>query len=122
MSSDLDNLKMTYNRIYEVSLQIGQLIDRKLYSELVTFMNKKDQLLNEAGVLIEKLREKNENVQSLTEICTKIQQQEQANIIALTSIRDEIKKELTKASKNTKLISAYSNTELKQGNILDYRQ
>ncbi|MBS4759087.1 MAG: hypothetical protein KHX03_00100 [Clostridium sp.] len=122
MSSDLDNLKMTYNRIYEVSLQIGQLIDRKLYSELVTFMNKKDQLLNEAGVLIEKLREKNEDVQSLTEICTKIQQQEQANIIALTSIRDEIKKELTKASKNTKLISAYSNTELKQGNILDYRQ
>ncbi len=122
MSANLENLKMTYNRLYEVSLQIGQLIDRKLYSELVTFMNKKEQLLNEAGVLIEKLKQNEEDVQSLTEICTKIQKQEQANIIALTAVRDEIKKELTKASKNTKLISAYSNAEFKQGNILDYKQ
>ncbi len=122
MSNDLENLKMTYNRLYEISLQIGQLIDRQLYSELVTFMNKKDQILHEAGVLIEKLREKNVNVDSLTEICTKIQNQELANITALTSVKDDIKKELSKATKNTRLISAYSNAEFKQGNILDYRQ
>ena len=63
-----------------------------------------------------------EDTSKLVEICTKIQKQEQANIIALSSIRDDIKKELSKATKNTKLISAYSNTEIKQGNILDYRQ
>lgn len=122
MNNDLENLKLTYNRLYEISLQIGQLIDRQLYSELVTFMNKKDQILHESGVLIERLREKNVNVDSLTEICTKIQNQELANITALSTVRDDIKKELNKATKNTKLISAYSNTELKQGNILDYRQ
>ena len=122
MSKDLENLKMVYNRLYEVSIQIGQLIDRALYSELVTFMNKKDQLLNEAGVLVEKVRASNENTDSLVEICTLFQEQEQANIIALTAVRDEIKKELTKATKNTKLLNAYSKAELKQGNILDYRQ
>ena len=37
-------------------------------------------------------------------------------------VRDEIKKELGKTAKSSKLISAYSNAELKQGNILDYRQ
>ena len=122
MSKDLENLKMVYNRLYEVSIQIGQLIDRALYSELVTFMNKKDQLLNEAGVLVEKVRASNENTDSLVEICTLFQEQEQANIIALTAVRDEIKKELTKATKSTKLLNAYSKSELKQGNILDYRQ
>lgn len=122
MSSDLKNLELTYKKIYEVSVQIAQLIDRQIYSELITFINKKEQLFNEAGVLLEKVRAQGLDTDSLIEICTKIQKQEQANIITLTTIKDDIKKELNKTSKNTKLISAYSNTEFKQGNILDYRQ
>lgn len=122
MSTDLDNLELTYKKIYEISVQIAQLIERKIYTELITFLNKKEQLFKEAGKLLEKVNSNGENTSKLEEICTKIQKQEQANIVALTAIRDDIKKELSKASKNTKLISAYSNTELKQGNILDYRQ
>lgn len=122
MSSDLANLELTYKKIYEISVQIAQLIERQIYTELITFLNKKEQLFKEAGVLIEKVNSKKEDTSKLVEICTKIQKQEQANIIALSSIRDDIKKELSKATKNTKLISAYSNTEIKQGNILDYRQ
>lgn len=122
MSSDLTNLELTYKKIYEVSIQIAQLIDRKIYSELVTFINKKEQLFDEAGALLEKVNAKNEDTSSLVEICTKIQKQEQANIVALTVIKDDIKKELNKTAKSAKIISAYSNTELKQGNILDYRQ
>ena len=122
MSIDLDNLEMTYKKIYEVSVQIAQLIDRQIYSELVTFMSKKEQLFKEAGNLIEKVKAKNEDTSRLVEICTKIQKQEQENIVALSMVRDEIKKELGKTAKSSKLISAYSNAELKQGNILDYRQ
>ena len=122
MSTDLDNLELTYKKIYEVSVQIAQLIERQIYTELITFLKKKEQLFKEAGGLIEKVNSMKEDTSKLVEICTKIQKQEQANIIALSSIRDDIKKELSKATKNTKLISAYSNTEIKQGNILDYRQ
>lgn len=122
MSSDLKNLELTYKKIYEISIQIAQLIDRQIYSELITFINKKEQLFNEAGILLEKVNAQNINTDSLIEICTKIQKQEQANIINLTSIKDDIKKELNKTSKNTKLISAYSNSEFQKGNILDYRQ
>ncbi len=122
MSNDLDNLELTYKKIYEVSVQIAQLIDRKIYSELVTYLNRKEQLFKEVEKYLKKVTENNEDTSRLVEICTKIQKQEEANIIALTSVRDDIKKELSKASKNTKLISAYSNTELKQGNILDFRQ
>lgn len=122
-TSDLQNLEMTYSRLYEISVQIGQLIDRKLYSELITFMTKKEKLLKEAEVLVQKLQNQKINVEKLTEICTKYQTQEMANIQALTLIRDDIKKELSKASKDSKLLNAYSShSELKQGNILDYRQ
>lgn len=122
MSNELNNLEIVYKQIYEVSIQIAQLIDRKIYTELITFIKRKEQLYNEAGALLEKVQNNKENTDSLIEICTKIQNQEKSNIIALNEIRDELKKELNKTSKNTKLISAYSNTELKQGNILDYRQ
>src|SRR5574344_2460457 len=101
MSYDFDNLKIIYNKIYEVAVQIGQLIDRKIYTELVTFLNKKEQLYKESGALIEKLKTTGEDLSSLTEICTKIQKQEQSNITALTMVRDEIKKELNKANKST---------------------
>lgn len=122
MSNELNNLEIVYKQIYEISIQIAQLIDRKIYTELITFIKRKEQLYNEAGALLEKVQNNKENTDSLIEICTKIQNQEKSNIIALNEIRDELKKELNKTSKNTKLISAYSNTELKQGNILDYRQ
>lgn len=122
-TSDLQNLEMTYSRLYELSVQIGQLIDRKLYSELITFMTKKEKLLKDAEELVQKLQNQKVNIEKLTEICTKYQNQEIANIQALTMIRDDIKKELSKASKDSKLLNAYSaNKELKQGNILDYRQ
>ena len=122
MSNDLANLELTYKRIYEISIQIAQLIDRKIYTELVTYINKKEQLFIEAGNLLEKVKVKNEDTSSLIDICTKIQKQEQANIVILTEIKDDLKKELNKTAKSAKIISAYSNPEFKQGNILDYRQ
>lgn len=122
MSLDLTNLEQTYQKFYEVSLQIGELIERELYDELITYMSKKDKLLYEAGILIQKIKEKNEDTKLIEEICTKIQKQELANISALTVIRDGVKKELNKTSKSSKLVGAYSNAEFKQGNILDFSE
>jgi len=122
MNTDLANLELIYKKIYEVSVQIAQLIDREIYSELVTFINRKEQLFNEAGELLEKVKSQNLDTSSLVDICTKIHHQEKANLISLNSVKNELKVELNKTSKNAKLISAYSNSELKQGNILDYRQ
>lgn len=122
-TTDVENLEMIYNKLYELSVQIGQLIDRKLYTELVTFLAKKDKLLKDAEKIVQKLQGQNFNTEKLKEICQKYQNQEIANINSLKLVRDDIKKELTKASKDSKLLNAYaSNKEIKQGNILDCRQ
>ena len=104
---DLNNLKIIYGRMYELSIQIGQLIDRELYSELVTYLNKKDQLLQKSNELVKKLIGQKIDLSELEEICKKIDEQERANINALTLVRDELKKELNKTSKNTKALSAH---------------
>lgn len=117
------NLEMIYNKLYELSVQIGQLIDRKIYSELITYMNRKDKLLKEAEEQISKLKGQEFNSDNLKEICTKYQKQELANIEALKAIKEDLKNELRKTSQSSKLLNAYAqNKELKQGNILDYRQ
>ncbi len=122
-TTDVENLEMIYNKLYELSVQIGQLIDRKLYTELVTFLAKKDKLLKDAEKIVQKLQGQNFNTENLTEICKKYQNQETINLNSLKLVRDDIKKELTKASKDSKLLNAYaSNKEIKQGNILDCRQ
>lgn len=122
-TTDVENLEMIYNKLYELSVQIGQLIDRKLYTELITFLAKKDKLLKEAEKVVQKLQGQNFNTENLTEICKKYQNQETINLNSLKLVRDDIKKELTKASKDSKLLNAYaSNKEIKQGNILDCRQ
>lgn len=118
----MNNLELVYNRFYEVSVQIGELIDRKLYDELITYMSKKDRLLNEASELIQKIKNNNEDTQKIEEICIKIQKQELANITAMTVIRDAVKTELNKTSKSSKLVNAYSNAEFKQGKILDFNE
>ena len=119
---DLNNLKILYGQLYELSIQIGQLIDRELYNELIAYLNKKDQLLAQSNELVKKLVNNSVALSELEEICKKIDEQERANINALTLVRDEIKKELHKTSKNTKLVSAYSGAEAVQGKILDFRE
>ena len=121
-NQDLNNLKIIYGQLYELSIQIGQLIERELYTELITNIKKKDQLLSKSNELVLKLKEQSVDLSELEEICRKLDEQEKANINALTLVRDKIKKELNKTSKNTKLVSAYSGAEAVQGKILDFRE
>lgn len=123
MSTDLENLESIYSKLYEISLQIAQLLEKELYTELITYLSKKDRLLGEASLYIEKLKGKDIDTEKLRQICIKYQEQETKNIAALTGVKDEIKKELAKTTKDRKLLGAYgSNKEYVQGSILDYRE
>lgn len=121
-SNDLLNLEIIYNQMYELTIQIGQLIDRKLYNDIVGYMNKKDQLLKDSNSIIERIKATNEDVSCLEPICQKIHDQELANISALTIVKDQLKKEINKTSKTTKMVNAYSSKESVQGSILDFRE
>lgn len=120
---ELESLELMYSRLYELSQQIGELIEREIYTELVTFIKKKEQLLAQANILIEKLQGQQLNTDKLSEICKKYKEQEEKNIKALSTVKDNIKCELAKTTKDRKILSAYGyRQEQVSGNILDYRE
>lgn len=122
MSLNLDNLEIVYKKYYEISVQIAELIERELYDELASFIRQKEQILKEASILIDKIKETGEDASCLKELCEKIQTQEKENIKDLSRIKNEIKEELKITTKTKKLISAYSSSDLKNGSILDFSE
>ena len=112
MNTDIDELEIIYKKIFQISVQITELIDRKIYSELITFINKKKLLYNDADILVQKVKTKGLDTSPLHDICQKIYNQEQANIVALNQIKEDVRQELTKTSANTKILNAYLKEKL----------
>ena len=122
MSLDLDNLEIIYQRYYEISLQIKELIERGLYEELAAFISKKEMIFQESKPITERIKETGEDISRLTELCDKIRKVEKSNIEALTLVRDKLKGELQTVNKNTKLANAYAFSTKTNGNILDFTE
>lgn len=122
MSLDLDNLELVYKKYYEISLQIKELIERKLYNELAALISKKETIFQESQIYAKRIQEANEDASRLAPLCKLIHNQEKENIELLTAIKNDIKEEMCKVSKNTKLAKAYALSERKQGSILDFRE
>ena len=120
-NEQIEKLGSIYGEIYEVSIMVGQLIDRKQYNGMDHFLDIKEKLFEEAGELLKEIKDK-ENLEQFADICEKIKTQESMNINLLTQNRDDLKKEMSKGTKKAKLVNAYNNVETKQGNLLDYRQ
>ena len=120
-NENYEKLNLIYGQIYELSIMIGQLIDRNQLGGLDNFIDVKEGLYIEAEVILKDLGE-NADLSDFVEICDKIREQESMNINLLTSLRDDVQKEINNANKKSKLINAYSSVETKQGNLLDFRE
>lgn len=120
-SEDLEKLNAVYGQIYEISIMIGQLIDRKQCFNLDNFIDTKEDLYLEAELLLKKIGT-NADFSRFVDLCSKIKEQEAMNLTLLNGFKDEIKKEMNQTNKKTKLVNAYSNVETKQGNLLDFKQ
>lgn len=117
----LAKLDSVYGEIYEISIMIGQLIDRKQYNGIDHFLEIKEKLFIEAEDLLKDISDKTK-LEQFSEICEKIKNQEAMNINLLTQTRDEIKQEMSKGTQKAKIVNAYNTVETKQGNLLDFRQ
>ena len=119
MSLNMDNLEMKYKQLYEISLQIGELIERGLYNEISTYAAKKDKVLAEVIKFSQKVAQSGEDSSYLRPLCLKIEAQEKKNLEALNKIREEIKEKLHKSNQTHKIVNAYSSSIPESGNILD---
>ena len=117
----IEKLSVLYGEIYEISIMIGQLIDRHQYESIDHFLEIKENLFNETAALLKKIGESSDLAQ-FYDICEKIKEQESMNINNLTLTKNQLKKEITQGNKKAKLVNTYNVVETKQGNLLDFRQ
>ena len=113
---------MKYKQLYELSLQIGELIERGLYNEISLLVSRKDKILSEISNLSAKISKNGEDSSYLRSLCQKIAAQEKANLGAMDKICEKIKSELHMNNKVKKVASAYSSAIPEAGNILDWKE
>ena len=118
---DYNQLKLLYDQIYAISLEIANLIEEKIFDELPQTVSKRDKILE----LLSEIRKENPNTQDYPEeiqdLIKTLEAQEIKNIERLEAIKEALRKELEQTSKSSKLVSAYSQdtTEPSRVNILE---
>ena len=121
MQKKLAKVEDIYSRLYELSKQIAELLEKEIYTELVTYINKKKSLLHEANMIISTIDKDKINTEKLEDIAQKYTQQEKLNLEKISKIKANLKIELNKTTKNSKLLNAYKDDkEYIYGNILDF--
>lgn len=95
------------------------MIERELYDDLVAYVDKKDRLLAQSAVLVEKITASSQDTESLRDICKKIESKERENLEAMIKHQDKIKIDLHTNSANKKFLNAYASAVPSSGNILD---
>lgn len=121
MQKKLAKVEDLYSRLFELSKQIEELLEKEIHSELVTYINKKKSLLQEANCIIQTIDKNQVDTKNLETIVKKYAQQEKINLEKLSSIKTNLKKELTQTTKNSKLLNAYKDDkEYMYGSILDF--
>lgn len=121
MQKKLAKVEDIYSRLYELSKQIAELLEKEIYTELVTYINKKKSLLHEANMIISTIDKDKINTEKLEDIAKKYTQQEKLNLEKISKIKANLKIELNKTTQNSKLLNAYKDDkEYIYGNILDF--
>lgn len=115
---DFNQLKLLYEQIYSISMEIESLIDEKKFEELPHSVAKRDKLTE----LLSEMRKEDSNNANypveIQELIKNLDAQELKNIERLEKIKEELRKELEKTSKSSRLVSAYSQ-EIVGSNIVD---
>lgn len=118
---EYNQLKLLYEKIYTISLEIRALIESGHYDDILLTASRKDKLLAQLEEVKNGLPEENEWPSEIKEMFNKIKLQELENMEKLEAIKGDIKKELEKISKENRLTSTYSPI-IQESTIVDIRE
>ncbi len=115
-----ENIQMGYKKLYNLSIQISEMIEADNYSEIFVLMELKDKVISELNKYKEDI-DKTYRIE-FADIIKKINENEKKNIEILEKRKKETEKLINKASEGNKLLSAYMTYKENKGNILDFRK
>lgn len=120
---DYNQLKLLYEQIYTISLEIETLINENKHEEIMATATRRDKLLLQLEEVKGSFDATEKYPDEILELLNALKAQELKNMERLEQIKDEIKKELDKTNKENKILSAYSpSTTMETSSIVDIRE
>lgn len=105
---DYNQLKLIYEKIYSMSLEIENLIDTNNYEELLPTVTRRDKLTLQLEDVRKSFPKVEDYPAELQELIATLKAQELKNMERLELLKQGLRKELEKVNKNTKIMSAYA--------------
>lgn len=113
-------LKLVYEKLCNVSLEINTAIQKQHYHDFPALISRKEQLLK----YLKQMHKQNKDyklTQDILVLKNKLEEQELKNIELFKTIKDGVKQELERVIKDAKFQSAYSQHEM-ESVIVDIRE
>lgn len=119
---DYNQLKLLYEKIYAISLEIDTFINTNQHEELLSTVTRRDKLIEQFEQVKNSLNVTEEEYpDNIKEIIEALKIQEIKNLERLELIKAELKKEMERTTKENKLLSAYS-PSITTSSIIDIRE
>lgn len=118
---DYNQLKLLYEQIHTISLEIETLINENKYEELMPTITRRDKMITQLEEVRNSFPNADEYPLEIKEILNTLKNQELKNMERLELSKNEIKTELEKINKENKLISAYSPITM-ESSMIDIRE
>lgn len=119
---NFNQIKELYKNILTINLQISECIEKKDYNEMMLANNKKDELIDKVNHLKKITHLSNDEQVEIDNALIEISDIDKKNIAILENEKKLIKQELSKVSKNCKLLNAYTTQERDCSELLDVRE
>lgn len=118
---DYHQLKLICEKVYNISLEIADLIEKKAYEEVLPIVSRRDNLSVQLGQMLKSVPNQDELPEDIKELILNIKNKEEKNLEQLVTIKQDLRKQLDQTTKSSKLISAYSN-EIIGSSLIDIKE
>lgn len=119
---DYSQLKLVYEKIYNISMEIDTLILEHKFEEVPETVDKRDKLMEQLEQAKIALPDFDQYPDEIKQLVQKLKEQELKNIERLEVFKTWLRKELEKTTKKSKLVSAYSGLGPKASSLVDVRE
>jgi len=117
--SQFEQLKMYYNQLLNIALEIKDLINSENYNEVMTKLTYREGIIRQVRIMKRYVNFDTEQKKEIEDIVDKLKEIEEANIYRLQSEKMQVKKELMVASQTAKLKTLYDPIGGNESQIID---
>lgn len=122
MNQNFEKLKEIYENIYNLTLQMGILIEQGVSEEFGGVLDKRGEFITEADSILAETKFSDEEKAHINSIVKKIRIMEERNMAQMQMRSDEIKKQISQVGMGSRAISAYKASKEVDSIVVDDRE